>query len=1229
MLEFLDKIPFATPRIRRILFWAVSAFIAYTVVGFLILPVIVERVTESKLGEALSRTTTIEDVTFNPYTLRLRVEGLNVDKQQGEGSFVSVGALDVSPSLSSIYKLAPVISHLRIRNLALDVTFFGNGRYSISDLMGAGQAQEDPDTGDEVPADPIFPFALYGFEMSNATIVFDDRPHDKKHVIEKLDLVVPFTSSFLDLRKEFTKPTFSAVVNGDAIQLEGRTLPFDESLRTEFELGAVAIDLHQYWNYVPIKTPLKLVRGKFTSDISLIFERPGAQRLDLFLAGGGRINDFAMASPDDGDVVSFSQVAFKMEKFSLGDNELILTDVNLDDPYFKVIRQKDNGINWAGYFPAQPEADGESAAPADTDDVAPANPFHLQVNEVTIDSGVLEFLDRAVPGGFSRTYPRFTLTASDINTRGHKTTSFNCSIGKDGIIQANGNATMQPLSATVKIMGENIALPTYKPYLDSALPVRVASGTSGFHAEIDFAMDGDAPVLSVKNGGLLLENLAVHKPKVKQPSMGLKRLAVSGASLDLAGRDVQLEQVQATAPMVRLVKYQNGEIDLVQLFAGDGDTAPSTGASAQSADTDDTPWTATIKTVTVEEGTASLQDLSLKNTATLSLRRIKAELSNISTRKGASMRYKVSTRWGGGGALGAGGRLALDPLKTSGRLWLRKVGLRPLDGQLGEFTELLFADGSTSGDLDYSFIMGNKPVFSVTGDVGLDDVQLKANWGDGEVAGIDGFKLTKFQFANEPYRLSAAEVNLNNPRATIRFDKDGRLNLRRAFRIPEPEPVSKEKEAEELEEEEQEIEKMVEAGDEGETTDSAEVPAEEPSFFEAIEIGKVAMTDGAVTFTDASVEPDYTANITDMRLMLTDIAQTEEARPKVDFSAKIGPTPMSVTGTLNPVITPIFSDLVISVNGMELVPVTPYTLEYLAYPVEKGRLYADVLFKTENWELIAENKFFIEQLVLGPKDKRPDAPSVPVKFGLALLQDGNGDMELNLPIRGRLDDPDFHIGGIVFKAIASLFVKALASPFTLIGSIFGGGGEDMDFVLFQPGRHDLDPGGITKLETTIEALTKREKLSLEVDGVIDPVADRNGLVDVKFNNKIKLQKYEDLSRKEQAETTLERVVVGPQEYEEYLFEAYKDEPDEEGIRPTTLFMVDEQPVDVMEKFIRDRIVVTESDLQELAMQRANAVKEFIIGRKPSLADRVFLLDRKEDKEGKTGVPKHRADLGIK
>lgn len=1217
MLAFLDKIPFGTPRLRRWAFWLLAAFLGYVLFGFLAVPPILKSVLTTQLAENLKRPARIEKVYFNPLLLHLEITGLGVEKLEGGGDLLSAGKIVAAPSVSSLWQFAPVVSYLKLEDLTVDVTFHGNGRYSISDILDSGAGESGPER-----EGAVFPFALYDFELSNATLIFDDRSHDKRHVISDLSMRVPFTSSIEDEQKEYTQPTLSAVVNGDPVELEGKTLPFDQTLLTEFRLGAVNVDLDQYWRYLPVDTPLTLKSGRFTSDISLFFERPDTHSVNLFLGGGGRLTDLDLEDPREGSVVRLDELAFEIERFSLRDNFLALKKVVLTKPYFKIIRNPGDAVNWAGYFPADGK-EAEAGAEPENDAEAEGSPFRVDVHLVEIADGAVEWIDRAVAGGFSRTFSGLEFSGSELASRGGTPGSFEAAIGTAERFTAKGTATVEPLDANFTVTAENLSLPDFAAYLDEVQPLAVDSGVLGASAGITVTMaDGRAEV-RVADGAAALTDLAARKPDAEKPSLTLGRLAVSGASLDPAEKAVSVGEIALTAPAATVVRQADGTIDLQALFAPEGDAAAGQ-AEPEPDENDPAPgWSARVDHLTVADGGFTLRDQTLRQPAELGVRQFALDLENLSTEPGASVPYTAEGVWTGGGTFSARGTATLDPLTANGRLQLADIGLRPLDAYLAETTELLFARGRAYANLAYGFTQGDPPELTARGDAALAGLAVKTTFGDAEFVGLDRLDVKSIDFRSAPNRLSVGEIILDGPRALVEYAEDGRLNVRRALRLPQPEPVDSEQD----ENSEAETTGETDAGQAGHDADQGGETESEPPLFARLEIGKVSMKNGALSFRDASVHPVFTNEVTKMTLSLTDIGQTREARPKVDFSAEIGPTPMSVTGVLNPLITPIYSDLAVSVNGMELVPLSPYTLKNLAYPVEKGRLYADVTFKTEDWKLDAQNKFFIEQLVLGPKDKRPDAPNVPVKFGLALLQDGNGDLELNLPISGRLDDPSFRIGGIVFRAIVNLLFKALASPFSLIGSIFGGGGENMDFIVFEPGRARIDQNGESKLATVIKALTERDRLKLEVDGVVDPVADANGLTRVIFDRKIKEQKYLDQPRSVRAETTVDTMEVAPGEYEEYLFEAYAEEPDEEGVRPTTLFMVDRQPVEVMEKFILDRIVITDELLHELAMRRANAVKTHIIETNPELADRVFLLDR-EDAEGKTGVPAHRADLGI-
>jgi uncharacterized protein involved in outer membrane biogenesis len=1229
MLAFLDKIKFGTPLLRRIAFWLLTAFVAYTLFGFLAVPPILKSVLVSQTKDNLHREAEVGDIYFNPLTLRLEVSGLHIKNLKEEGDLVSVDHMEVAPGIASVWELAPVVSYLRLDGLNVNLTFYGQGEYSISDLLGTPDSVNQEEAAKEPEEDgdgAVFPFALYGFEMTNSTITFDDRPHNKKHVISDIHLRVPFTSSIEDKVKEFTQPVFTAVVNGDPVELKGRTLPFDKTLLTEFELGAVDVDLHQYWQYVPIQTPLELKSGRFTSDISLFFDRPDAQRINLFLGGGGTLTNLELTAPGDGPVFSMKKLSFEMERFSLGDNALVIKRVSMNEPFFKVVRRKDGDINWANYFPgSEPGPTGPKVkTKAETDSA-----FVLDVRSFELENGTMNFRDQAVEGGFERTFSQLDFSVEGLSTRQAQTSVFKGSFGADGFIYVNGEATLDPPAVKATLAGKDLNVPAYAPYINDAQPLLVDSGKLGFSVDIDYRdLDGE-PQLTAQNGSLNLAGLAVRKPGAKEPSIALDALDVSGAGLDLAAREVNVAEVKLTGPSIDVVREKDGRLDLQRVLDEAAEAGGEIEAETEQPDeagADGAPgkeWTATVAHFAVEDGSADFRDLSLANPARLGVRNFKLDSNNVTTRKGAEIPFALSGGWNGGGWFTVRGGATMDPPASTGAIRVEKLGLRPLDGYLAEDTEMLIADGEAYAYLGYTFTGGETPEFTVKGSTALADLKVKTTFDDAELAGIDRLDVKGIDFASEPMSLALGEINLNGPRALIHFDRDGRLNVRRALRLPEPAPPAAVENAGGTAQPAPAPEAEAATAKAGTETEAAE----EKPFFETLTVGKIGMQNGAVTFRDESITPAFATDVTGMTLSLTDIGQTPDARPKVDFKAKIGPTPLSVTGVLNPLVVPIYSDLAVSVNGMELVPLTPYTLKNLAYPIQKGRLYADVTFKTEDWVLDARNKFFIEQLQLGKKDKRPDAPNIPVEFGLALLQDSNGDMQLNLPISGRLDDPNFRIGGIVFKAIINLFFKALASPFSLIGSMFGGG-ENMDFVVFEPGRAGLSAGGEEKLDTVIKALTERKRLKLEVDGVVDPAADTNGLVQAILERKVKQAKYDDLPRSERAETTVDQITVAPEEYEDMLYEAYADEPDEEDLKPTTLFVTDRQPVEVMEKFIRDHTVVNKEMLHQLAMDRANAVKAYIIAKNPELTDRVFLLDRDNKAKGKTGVPKHRADLGI-
>ena len=139
--------------------------------------------------------------------------------------------------------------------------------------------------------------------------------------------------------------------------------------------------------------------------------------------------------------------------------------------------------------------------------------------------------------------------------------------------------------------------------------------------------------------------------------------------------------------------------------------------------------------------------------------------------------------------------------------------------------------------------------------------------------------------------------------------------------------------------------------------------------------------------------------------------------------------------------------------------------------------------------MTGENKIVLRDLELGEKVPHPGALSLPLGLAVALLKDSEGKIDIDLPVRGNVDDPDFRYGGVVLKALGSLIVKIVASPFALLGNLLGVDASELESIAFLFGRADLTPPEIEKAGMLADALAIRPELVLEIRGVIDREAD--------------------------------------------------------------------------------------------------------------------------------------------
>src|SRR5262249_42265762 len=140
-------------------------------------------------------------------------------------------------------------------------------------------------------------------------------------------------------------------------------------------------------------------------------------------------------------------------------------------------------------------------------------------------------------------------------------------------------------------------------------------------------------------------------------------------------------------------------------------------------------------------------------------------------------------------------------------------------------------------------------------------------------------------------------------------------------------------------------------------------------------------------------------------------------------------SPVDISGTLNLLSTALYTDIGLSFRNMELTTFNPYSGKYAGYDIAKGKLTTELHYKVENRKLDAQHHVVLDQLEFGGATNSKDAVPLPVRLAVALLKDRNGVIDLNLPVGGSLDDPQFRLGPIIWKVVLNTLEKIVTAPF--------------------------------------------------------------------------------------------------------------------------------------------------------------------------------------------------------
>ncbi|MEQ9547986.1 MAG: DUF748 domain-containing protein [Marinobacter sp.] len=784
-----------------------------------------------------------------------------------------------------------------------------------------------------------------------------------------------------------------------------------------------------------------------------------------------RANPFSMSldiralTADDADgekVIGFDRLFVDLTFWRLFTGVVGLQAIALEEPFIRLDLLDDYSVNFArDWNEANPAANEPEPAEGGT-----SEPPKLYFQHITVNGGELLFRDFSKQEPASFRISPLDLTLNDIATWQRDDAQSNyyllAALGSQ-TIEWEGDLSINPLYSRGFIRIADIDYATLKHFLKPYLPYELRGGNVTVSTDYELSV-AEQLYLTTSDGLLELEGLALALDEEQEnAALTNGRLAIDQIGFSLTGRSADIGMITVDALDLALARSAEGEIDLLVPLQQDSEDE----TDADPSETGDEGFLWSVAGVELSNSRVQWRDRQPETPADITVEDLALTLGGVSHELEEPVRYRLQGTLAKGGSLGLEGQATLQPFTLEAGVTGSGVQLATFEPYIREAANLNVRNGqlAVDGNLDLD---GQKEPLTGTfsGTAEVSGLNLTLPDSSEPLLAWQTLRLAPLEYNVHPARLEIGTITLSQPAVNVVRGGNGLHNVERII------PVSG-------------------APAEPEAEASKEDKEGKPGIIFRIE--QLLLEEGDVSYTDRTLDPAFTTRFDELNGTVTGISNIAPQQGKVSLRGRVdGVSDVNFEGTLGTLGTDDVSQLSLDMKNASLPTLSPYFGRYLGYGVDSGKLNVDMNYEIAGSRIDATNIIVMDRLELGQPVASEEAVSAPVKLGLALLRDSKGVIELDVPISGDLDDPDFSVGKVVMRALVNILAKAAASPFSVLGSVAelaGLSGEELSQVNFLAGQIALAEGEQAKLDALADALAERPALLLNIRGVVAPQAD--------------------------------------------------------------------------------------------------------------------------------------------
>ena len=920
--------------------------------------------------------------------------------------------------------------------------------------------------------------------------------------------------------------------------------------------------------------------------------------------------------------VSFEEARIQVNFWESIFNAAISVEyISLDKPYINLERLNNTDellFNFSDIIDAvaRNTVTSEDVEPAPkTDEVIDrkAPLFPVLIKHTALTQGDVRLLDGVT--GTQLAYPNITITLGEFSTQSlltdvEKKNDYRLHITDvdSGTVELTGQVQLKPLEVVGNIDVQHIQLPRLWGFIEKDIIAKLTSGNVNFSSNYHLAQtigdtERDDSMSITTDKGMFSVNDLNFNAEAKS-IVSLPDFSVNGIATNVEKQTVNIDSVTSHSLNVS-AKVDDKGADLVRLFTPKFITEAPKENKAEPVEKEPKPtvdapsWLVTLDGVEIKDYQLNVEEkVVTKKANQWQISPINLTTSQIISDLSKPIDFDFFTSVNGKGDISVKGQADAKQQAVLADIDVKSLKLAQFQPYLATAVNAKLTNGeiNTQAKLDANA----KGKVEVSGGIQVNHLSIRDKKLRKPFVKWRSLAVNKFNFDLQKSKLSIDTLSLSQPYARVVINEDRTTNI---GDLIVAQPKSKKKK-----------------------TKAVSNKKEKPF---ALSVRKIAFNNGSAFFADNSLTPNFSSGIEQLKGNIGHVSSIPGTKATVDISGNIEKyAPVKVKGEINPLLKEPYLDLDVIFKSVELTTVNPYSGTYAGHYIDKGQLTLALNYKLENNQLKGENHVIIDQLQLGKASDSDIATSLPLELAIALLQDNNGVIDLGVEVSGDVNDPEFSLGAVIWSTISNIITKAVTAPFSFIAGL-AGSDEELNVIAFDFGANTLTAEEQEKLQTLGKALETRPKLKLTVDGAVNAPEDSKALALAQFNEKLAesaQMTVAEFPANLSASTmpTSGKLSDGLQKLYKAEFgekaskveDKIEDEQDEKGVELTDEEL-DQRWHIALYNLALNKQEVDKGELGQLAQQRAQAVKAYLVDIVKVDASRVFLLDSRFDIEQDT------------